>query len=115
MSQEFNQEDDYQLNDFRKLSMNMGFWKQELEDYLRNNLLQDVVKNAIDTTLFIDVKTREPVGFSITITTGNPNIRLVYNRGVCQLHGSWDYTTDVEKIDSEICEKIYEMILDDFL
>ena len=111
MSQEFkrkkNQEEDMldiliNATDTRtKLEKDLDFIAQELKDNL-----QDVIANALDATLYIDVQSREPIGFDIGITTGSPDIRLIYNRGVCQLRGSWGSISDKKGIDNEICETI---------
>jgi hypothetical protein len=76
---------------------------------LKDNL-QDVLENALDVILYIDLSTKEPMGFDIGITTGSPNICLIYSRGVCQLRGAWGSLTDRKDIDNEICETILEYL-----
>ena len=93
--------------------------RTELEkhmDYIAKLLkdnLDDVIENALDAQLYIDLSTKEPVGFDIGITTGSPNISLVYSRGVCQLRGSWGSATDRKDIDNDICETILNYLLND--
>jgi len=72
--------------------------------------LQDVIDNAIDVQLYISLPSRQLVGFDIGITTGSPNIDLVYSRGVCQLRGAWGSATDRKDIDNEICETILDYL-----
>jgi len=92
--------------------MNMADIRTELEKHmdgiaqqLEDNL-QDVIDNAIDAQLYIDLSTNEPSGFDIGIVIGGPNIRLIYSRGACQLKGWWESFEDVKNVDNEICETI---------
>jgi len=78
---------------------------QELKDNL-----QDVIENAIDATLYISVQSREPIGFDIGIVIGGPNIRLIYNRGACQLQGWWGSLNEIKDVDNEICEEILQYL-----
>ena len=90
--------------------------RTELEkhmDYITKLLkdnLDDVIDNAIDVQLYISLPSRQLVGFDIGITTGNPNISLVYSRGVCQLRGAWGSVTDRKNIDNDICETILDYL-----
>ena len=79
---------------------------RELKNSFINNNLQQVIKNAIDIILYVSYPSKEPIGFDISITTGGPNVSLVYSRGGCQLHGSWGTASDVKDVDNEICEEI---------
>jgi len=92
---------------YTELERYMDYITQQLKDNL-----QDVIDNAIDAQLYIDLSTKEPVGFDISILIGGPNIRLVYSRGVCQLRGSWGSITDEKDIDNEICETILDYLTD---
>ena len=92
---------------YTELERYMDYITQQLKDNL-----QDVIDNAIDAQLYIDLSTKEPVGFDISILIGGPNIRLVYSRGVCQLRGSWGSITDEKDIDNEICEMILDYLAD---
>ena len=92
---------------YTELERYMDYITQQLKDNL-----QDVIDNAIDAQLYIDLSTKEPVGFDISILIGGPNIRLVYSRGVCQLRGSWRSITDEKDIDNEICETILDYLAD---
>jgi len=74
---------------------------------LKDNL-QDVIHNAIDTQLYINSLTEEPVGFIMDIVLGGPDIRLVYNKSVCQLRGSCRSITIEKDVDNEICETILD-------
>jgi len=78
---------------------------QELKDNL-----QDVIENAIDATLYINLSTKEPVGFDIGIVIGGPNIRLIYNRGACNLQGWWGSLNEIKDVDNEICEEILQYL-----
>jgi len=78
---------------------------QQLEDNL-----QDVIDDAIDAQLYIDLSTKEPVGFDIGIAIGGPNIRLIYSRGACQLRGWWGSLNDIKDVDNEICETILDYL-----
>jgi len=78
---------------------------QQLEDNL-----QDVIDDAIDAQLYIDLSTKEPVGFDIGIVIGGPNIRLIYSRGACQLRGWWGSLNDIKDVDNEICETILDYL-----
>jgi len=90
--------------------------RTELEkhvDYIAKLLednLDDVIDNAIDVQLYISLPSRQLVGFDIGITTGSPNIRLIYSRGACQLRGAWGSLNDVKDIDNEICETILDYL-----
>jgi len=88
-----------------ELEKHMDDIAQQLEDNL-----QDVIDNAIDAQLYIDLSTKEPTGFDIGIVIGGPNIRLIYNRGACQLLGSCGPITDVKDVDNEICETILDYL-----
>jgi len=88
-----------------ELEKHMDYIAQQLKDNL-----QDVIDNAIDVQLYINLPDKEPRGFDIGITTGNPNIDLVYSRGVCQLRGAWGSATDRKDIDNEICETILDYL-----
>jgi len=123
MSQEFkrkkNQGDEDMLDmlsnatDTRtKLEKDLDFIAQELKDKFQQDNLQDVIDDAIDIILYVSLPNRELVGFNIGITTGSPNIDLVYSRGVCQLRGSWGSATDRKDIDNDICETILDYLED---
>ncbi len=84
---------------------------RELKNSFINNNLQQVIEDAIDIILYVSYPSKEPIGFNIGITTGGPNISLVYDRGGCQLHGSWGTVTDVKDVDNEICEEILNYLL----
>ena len=92
---------------YTELERYMDYITQQLKDNL-----QDVIDNAIDAQLYIDLSTKEPRGFDISIVIGGPNIRLVYSRGVCQLRGSWRSITDEKDINNEICETILDYLAD---
>jgi len=87
------------------LEKNIDYIAQELKDNL-----DDVIENALDAQLYISLPSRQLVGFDIGITTGSPNISLVYSRGVCQLRGSWGSATDRKDIDNDICETILDYL-----
>jgi len=88
-----------------ELEKHMDYIAQQLKDNL-----QDVIDNAIDAQLYIDLSTKELLGFDIGIVVGGPGIRLVYSRGTCKLQGSWG-SVDVEKyVDNEICETILDYL-----
>ena len=78
---------------------------QQLEDNL-----QDVINDAIDAQLYIDLSTKEPVGFDIGMVIGGPNISLVYSRGACELKGSSGSISSVKGIDNKICEEILQYL-----
>ena len=90
--------------------------RTELEkhmDYIAKLLkddLQDVIDNAIDVQLYIDLPSKEPVGFDIGINFGGPNIRLIYSRGACKLQGAWWSLNDEKDVDNEICETILDYL-----
>jgi hypothetical protein len=88
-----------------ELEKELDFIEQELKDNL-----DDVIENAIDAQLYIDLSTKEPVGFDIGITIGGPNIRLIYSRGACKLQGSWGSITDTKDVDNKICETILDYL-----
>jgi len=67
-----------------------------------------VIEYAIDVILYVSYPSKEPVGFDIGLTTGGPNISLVYSRGVCELRGSWGDATATRHVDNEICETIIQ-------
>ena len=98
------------------MMINLADIRAELEehmDYIAQQLkdnLDDVIDNAIDVQLYVSFPSRELVGFDIGITTGGPNISLVYSRGVCQLRGSWGSLNDVKHVDNEICETILDYL-----
>ena len=90
MSQEFkrkkNQGDEDMLDmlsnatDTRtKLEKDLDFIAQELKDKFQQDKLQEVIDDAIDIILYVSLPNRELVGFNIGITTGSPNIDLVYS------------------------------------
>jgi len=85
---------------------------RDLKTHLINGDLNKVLEDAIDVILYVSYPSRQPVGFDIGITTGGPNINLVYDRGVCELRGSWSGVTATKYVDNEICETI---MLDYFL
>jgi len=94
------------MTDIRtELEKHMDGIAQQLEDNL-----QDVIDNAIDAQLYIDLSTKEPSGFDIGIVIGGPNIRLIYNRGACQLRGWWGSLNDIKDVDNEICETILDYL-----
>ncbi len=121
MSQEFgqNQGDEDMLDilinsaDNRTaLEKNLDFIAKQLKDKFQQDKLQEVLDDAIDIIVYVSLPNRDLVGFNIGITTGGPNIDLVYNRGVCQLRGSWGSTTDRKDIDNDICETILDYLED---
>ncbi len=107
------EDDDYKMLD---ILINSADYRTELEKHIDNiaqelkDNLQDVIDNALDIILYIDLQSREPRGFDIAITIGGPNIDLVYNRGACQLRGSWGSLDDVKNVDNEICETILDYL-----
>ena len=121
MSQEFgwNQGDDDMLDilinsaDNRtELEKNLDLIAKELKDKFQRGELEDVLDNAIDIILYVSYPNKELVGFDIGISTGSPNIDLVYSRGVCQLRGAWGFDTDRKDIDNEICETLLDYLED---
>jgi len=95
---------------------NMADIRAELEKHmddiaqqLKDNL-QDVIDNAIDVQLYIDLPTKEPRGFDIGIVIGGPSIRLIYSRGACQLRGWWGSLNDIKEVGNEICETILDYL-----
>ena len=96
--------------------INMTDLRTELEkhmDYIAQQLkdnLQEVIENALDVQLYIDLPSKEPVGFDIGIVIGGPNIRLIYSRGACKLQGAWGSLTDEKDVDNEICETILDYL-----
>ncbi len=90
--------------------------RTELEEHMDNiaqqlkDNLQDVIENAIDITLCVSLPSGEQTGFDINIVVGGPNIRLVYDKGVCQLRGAWGSITDTKDVDNEICETILDYL-----
>ena len=120
MSQEFGQNKEDMLDilinsaDNRtELEKNLDFIAKELKDKFQQDNLQDVIDDATDIIVHVSLPNRELVGFNIGITTGSPNIDLVYSRGVCQLRGSWGSATDRKDIDNDICETILNYLLND--
>ncbi len=116
MSQEFGQNQGDE--DVLDILINSADNRTELEkdlDYIAQELkdnLQEVLDDAIDIILYISLPRKELVGFNIGLTTGNPNISLVYSRGKCQLRGSWGSLTDEKDVDNEICEMILDYLED---
>jgi len=118
MSQEFdqNQEEDeqmefeYKLGYRTELERDLDLIAKELKNNFQKGNLQEVLDNALDITLYVSYPSREPIGFDINITTGSPNIRLVYSRGRCQLRGSFGSLTDEKDVDNEICEMILDYL-----
>jgi len=106
-------EDDYKMLD---MMINTADNRTELEKHMDNiaqqlkDNLQDVIDNAIDVTLCVSFPSKEPTGFDISIVVGGPTIRLVYNKGVCQLQGAWGSLTDTKDVDNEICETILDYL-----
>ena len=84
--------------------------KRELKNIFINNNLLQVIEGTINIILYVSYPSKEPIGFDIGITTGGPNISLVYDRGGCQLRGSWGDVTDVKDVDNEICEEILDYL-----
>jgi len=90
--------------------------RTELEKHMDNiaqdlkDNLDDVIENAIDVQLYIDLSTKEPTGFDIGIVIGGPGIRLVYSRGTCKLQGAWGSLNDEKDVDNEICETILDYL-----
>ena len=89
----------------------LDFIAKELKDKFQQDNLQEVIDDATDIILYT-LPSRELVGFDITITSGGPNIDLVYSRGVCKLRGHWGSATDEKYIDNEICETILNYLED---
>jgi len=121
MSQEFKNERDEDWIDMiinnpfnrTELEKDLDFIAQELKDKFQQDKLQDfLLENALDIILYTSLPSRQLVGFDIGITTGSPNIDLVYSRGVCQLRGSWGSLTDRKDIDNDICETILDYLED---
>jgi len=121
MSQEFKNERDEDWIDMiinnpfnrTELEKDLDFIAQELKDKFQQDKLQDfLLENALDIILYTSLPSRQLVGFDIGITTGGPNIDLVYSRGVCQLRGSWGSLTDRKDIDNDICETILDYLED---
>ena len=83
---------------------------RELKNIFINNNLLQVIEGTINIILYVSYPSKEPIGFDIGITTGGPNISLVYDRGGCQLRGSWGDVTDVKDVDNEICEEILDYL-----
>ena len=106
-------EDDDKMLDTMINSADIRTELEEHMDYIAKLLkdnLDDVIDNAIDVQLYINLPDKEPVGFDIGIVFGGPNIRLVYSRGACQLRGSWGSLTDEKDIDNEICETVLDYL-----
>jgi len=121
MSQEFKNERDEDWIDMiinnpfnrTELEKDLDFIAQELKDKFQQDKLQDfLLEDALDIILYTSLPSRQLVGFDIGITTGGPNIDLVYSRGVCQLRGSWGSLTDRKDIDNDICETILDYLED---
>jgi len=119
MSQEFGQNKEDMLDilinsaDNRtELEKDLDFIAKELKDKFQQDNLQEVIDDATDIILYT-LPSRELVGFDITITSGGPNIDLVYSRGVCKLRGHWGSATDEKYIDNDICETILNYLLND--
>jgi len=118
MSQEFeNQRDEDWIdmiinNPFNRtdLEKDLDLIAKELKEKFQQDRLQEVLDDAIDIILYISLPNKKLVGFDIGITTGGPNIDLVYSRGVCQLRGSWGSATDRKNIDNKICETILDYL-----
>jgi hypothetical protein len=119
MSQEFKNERDEDWIDMiinspfnrTKLEKDLDFIAQELKDKFQQDKLQDfLLEDALDIILYISLPGKKLVGFNIGLTTGGPDIHLVYSRGACQLRGSWGSLTDVKNIDNEICETILDYL-----
>jgi len=113
MPQEFdqNEEDEqmefeYMLGYRTELEKNLDLIAKELKNNFQKGNLQEVLDNALDIILYVSFPGKELVGFDIGLTTGGPNISLVYSRGVCQLRGSWGSMTDRKDINNEICETL---------
>jgi len=84
---------------------------QDLKDHLEHEDIVDYLENnAIDVQLYVDLPSKEPVGFDIGIVIGGPNIRLIYSRGACKLQGAWGSLTDEKDVDNEICETILDYL-----
>ena len=119
MSQEFKNERDEDWIDMiinnpfnrTELEKDLDFIAQELKDKFQQDNLQEVIDDATDIILYT-LPSRELVGFDITITSGGPNIDLVYSRGVCKLRGHWGSATDEKYIDNDICETILNYLED---
>jgi hypothetical protein len=94
-----------------ELEKNLDLIAKELKDKFQQDELPDfLLDDALDIILHISLPSKELIGFEIGITKGGPNIDLIYNRGVCQLRGSWGSATDRKNIDSEICETILDYL-----
>jgi len=94
-----------------ELEKHMDGIAQDLKDHLEDEDIVDYLENnAIDVQLYVDLSSKEPTGFDIGIVIGGPNIRLIYNRGACQLRGAWGSTTDEKDVDNEICETILDYL-----
>jgi len=85
-------------------------WGYEAGSPVRKGGVAHLEDNAIDVQLYVDLPSKEPVGFDIGIVIGGPNIRLIYSRGACKLQGAWGSLTDEKDVDSEICETILDYL-----
>jgi len=120
MSQEFDQNQDqeedeqmefeYKLGYRTELERDLDLIAKELKKKFQQGNLEEFLDDAIDIMLYVSLPSKEIAGFDIGLTTGNPNIRLVYSRGRCQLRGSWGSLNDEKDIDNEICETIFDYL-----
>jgi|GEM_PF-1661460 len=85
-------------------------WGYEAGSPVRKGGVAHLEDNAIDVQLYVDLPSKEPVGFDIGIVIGGPNIYLIYSRGACKLQGAWGSTTSEKDVDSEICETILDYL-----
>ena len=104
-------EDSKMLDIRTELEKHMDGIAQDLKDHLEHEDIVDYLEdNAIDVQLYVDLPSKEPVGFDIGIVIGEPNIYLIYSRGACKLQGAWGSTTSEKDVDSEICETILDYL-----
>ena len=93
-----------------ELASSLDSIAQRLRHEYQKDNLPKVLKDAIDVILYVSYPSKELIGFNIDITTGGPNISLVYDRGVCELRGAWGGVTATKHVDNEICEMILDFL-----
>jgi len=67
-----------------------------IEEELKNNL-ENFLEDVLDIQLIVNYPQKETIGFNIAIGIGNPNIYLVYERGICQIRGYWGSKEDIKQ------------------
>ena len=93
----------------RDLERSVDEWVHRL-----NNLppggIGSLLNEAIDTTIEVSPQTMEPIGFSILVSSGGPNIEIIYHRGYAEVVGTWGGVEVRKPFSTRVADEILDYL-----